>query len=494
MTHTFRTKGALLGSTVALAAVLVAGGIGAAATMQASADEANVSGGPAITEVYGQLVQRTPDGAYNTDVLKGDMRGCYACHGNLNELMLQMYPEHNPSYGLEGVEPTIEQCLGCHKNASYAGDLGLMLHAIHGVNMGGSTSAECFSCHSTTADGQMVLWDAVKHDQFHGISKVADVAGTFTWDQDFTVSASEMPNAQWMSNYYDELRFNNERDGVPLDQEMFDTWEFSITGMVEQEKTWSLPELIEQAPSETAVLSAQCTINPLGGEAVAQVEVTGIPLSWLLEQVSIDPEATSFSWYSPDGLKASYRGQDFNELEGHEAYLVYEINGQPLSWTNGYPCMLWIGGYAADHLAKNVSEIRIGNDDYTLGSPGVPAGGDGTLKGTGKPNLGFLNTLEGKIISADEPYTFEGWADGFELNIAAIEFSMDGGQTWTTCETPDANVNRWVHWSFEFTPEPGVDTAYVLQIRAVADDGRTTPTPVSVMVNAKAGFETPETE
>lgn len=88
-----------------------------------------------------------------------------------------------------------------------------------------------------------------------------------------------MPNAQWMSNYYDELRFNNERDGVPLDQEMFDTWEFSITGMVDEEKTWTLPELIEQAPSETAILSTQCTINPLGGEAVAQVEVTGIPLS-----------------------------------------------------------------------------------------------------------------------------------------------------------------------------------------------------------------------
>lgn len=166
MTHTFRTKGALLGSTVALAAVLVAGGIGAAATMQASADEINVSGGPAITEVYGQLVQRTPDGAYNTDVLKGDQRGCYACHGNLNELMLEMYPEHNPSYGLKGVEPTVEQCLGCHKNASYAGDLGQMLHAIHGVNPGGAVAADCFNCHSTTADGELVLWDAVKHDQF----------------------------------------------------------------------------------------------------------------------------------------------------------------------------------------------------------------------------------------------------------------------------------------------------------------------------------------
>ena len=63
---------------------------------------------------------------------------------------------------------------------------------------------------------------------------------------------------------------------------------------------------------------------------------------------------------------------------------------------------------------------------------------------------------------------------------------MDGGQTWTECETPDADLNRWVHWSFEFTPQEGVDTAYVLQVRAVADDGRITPSPVSVMVNAKA--------
>lgn len=485
MQHTFRMRAAMLGGSVALGVALVAAGVSGTAAMCAQADEASTDG-PAVQEVYGQQVQRTPDGAYNTDVLKADQRGCYSCHGNLNELMLDMYPEHNPSYGLKGVEPTIEQCLGCHKNASYAGDLGQMLHAIHGVTDTGAAAAQCFNCHTTDSEGNLVLWDAVKHDQLHGITDVADVEGNFTWDQDYTVSAEEMPNAQWMGNYNDELRFNNERDGVPLDQEMFDTWEFSITGMVGQEKTWTLPELLETAPIETAVLSTQCTINPLGGEAVAQVEVTGIPLRWFFDQADIDPEATSFSWYSPDGNKAGYRGQDFSEMEGHEAYLVFEINGEPLSWTNGYPCTMWIAGYAADHLAKNVSELRIGNDDYTLGGPNVPAGGDGTLKGTGKPNLGFLNTLEGKIISANEPYAFEGWADGYDLNIAAIQFSMDGGQTWTECETPDADLNRWVHWSFEFTPQEGVDTAYVLQVRAVADDGRITPSPVSVMVNAKA--------
>lgn len=195
MQHTFRMRAAMLGGSVALGVALVAAGVSGTAAMCAQADEASTDG-PAVQEVYGQQVQRTPDGAYNTDVLKADQRGCYSCHGNLNELMLDMYPEHNPSYGLKGVEPTIEQCLGCHKNASYAGDLGQMLHAIHGVTDTGAAAAQCFNCHTTDSEGNLVLWDAVKHDQLHGITDVADVEGNFTWDQDYTVSAEEMPNAQ----------------------------------------------------------------------------------------------------------------------------------------------------------------------------------------------------------------------------------------------------------------------------------------------------------
>lgn len=446
---------------------------------------------PLVTALEdGTLVQLTPDGKTNTQILKGDARGCYACHGNLNELMLMMYPEHNPSYGLDGVLPTISQCLGCHNNASYAGNLGSYLHGIHNVGEE-ANSVDCYSCHDTSVEGGMMLWDETKHTVFEGITQVENVAGTFAFDEDYTVGADEMPNAQWMGNYYDELRFDNERNNVPLDEEMFDTWEISITGEVAEEKTWKLPELIEAAETAGVVtktpLVAQCTINPLGGEAIAQVEVTGIPLDWLLEQVDVNDEAVGFTWYSPDGEKAGYRGQNFDELEGHESYLVYELNGERLSWTNGYPAMLWIGGYCADHISKNFSELRISTDDFALGTEGVPAGGDGTLKGSGKPNLGFLNTPEGKIVLDSEPYTFEGWANAFDLNIAALEFSMDGGQTWTRCETPDTNNNRWVHWTYEWTPPAAdADTAYVLQARAIADDGRVTPTPIEVMVNVKS--------
>lgn len=453
--------------------------------------------GPVIKQEGDVLVERTPvsDDLFNVDVLKADMRGCYACHGNLNELMLNMYPQHNPSQGLNGVNPTISQCLDCHNRASYAGNLGDMLHAIHNVGEADS-QVQCFNCHASSVEDGMKLWDQVKYDELKGITSVENVNGTFTFDQDYTVSQDEMPNAQWMGNDYDIMRFDNTAEGKPLDQEMFDTWEISITGEVAEEKTWKLVDLIAEAEAAgvvvTTPLVAQCTINPLGGEAVAQVEVTGIPLEWILDKVDINDNAVGAMWYTPDGERAGYRGVNLDELEGHTSLLAYQFNGEPISWNNGYPCVLWIGGICADHISKNFAELRISDEDHSLGAEGVPFPGEGTLQSSGKPNLGFMNTIEGQVIQAGEPFSFEGWANGFDVAVTALEFSMDGGETWTRCETPDIDNNRWIHWNYEFTPsvEDG-DTAYVLCVRAVDAIGRTTPTPVKMMVNAKTTMPEP---
>lgn len=62
MQHTFHSRAALFGGTLALVAALVVAGVSGAA-MRAMADEAGADEGPAVQEVYGQLVQRTPDGA-----------------------------------------------------------------------------------------------------------------------------------------------------------------------------------------------------------------------------------------------------------------------------------------------------------------------------------------------------------------------------------------------------------------------------------------------
>lgn len=114
---------------------------------------------------------------------------------------------------------------------------------------------------------------------------------------------------------------------------------------------------------------------------------------------------------------------------------------------------------------------------------------EGTSRGYDKPNVGIVNMVEGQCFQAGEPITFEGYADAFEQHISAVEFSMDGGNTWTTCYTPGADATRWVYWHFTWTPPADVNNAYHLQVHAKTDEGRVTPVPLDYMFNTKADLE-----
>ena len=62
------------------------------------------------------------------------------------------------------------------------------------------------------------------------------------------------------------------------------------------------------------------------------------------------------------------------------------------------------------------------------------------------------------------PIGFSGWADDFERNIAAIQFSLDGGVHWTEYATPGVSAERGVRWQFAFTPPHA--GRYLLSVRA----------------------------
>ena len=62
------------------------------------------------------------------------------------------------------------------------------------------------------------------------------------------------------------------------------------------------------------------------------------------------------------------------------------------------------------------------------------------------------------------PIGFSGWADDFECNITAIQFSLDGGEHWTEYATPGVSAERGVRWQFAFTPPHA--GRYLLNVRA----------------------------
>ena len=67
--------------------------------------------------------------------------------------------------------------------------------------------------------------------------------------------------------------------------------------------------------------------------------------------------------------------------------------------------------------------------------------------------------------------------------MKTIEFSMDGGETWTAYEVGDVDTAKWVWWNFTFTPEK--EGAYVLSVRGTTVDGDVSYRAHEVLVNAK---------
>ena len=68
-----------------------------------------------------------------------------------------------------------------------------------------------------------------------------------------------------------------------------------------------------------------------------------------------------------------------------------------------------------------------------------------------------------------EPVVFDGYVDDFENNIAAMQFSLDDGATWTTYQTQGVTADKGVNWHFSYTPtRPG---RYLLKARAVDGAG-----------------------
>lgn len=82
----------------------------------------------------------------------------------------------------------------------------------------------------------------------------------------------------------------------------------------------------------------------------------------------------------------------------------------------------------------------------------------------------MLGTVFGTV---GKPLEFEGYADDFDKAIVAVEFSLDGGKTWTRYSTAEATTDKLLTWSFCYTPQQV--GRYQMKIRSVNEDGVVSP-------------------
>ncbi len=282
--------GALL-SAVALAGCMGQLGTVAPASAEDAASPAEL---PAATTV--------PDNEFNQMIGAGE-RGCGTCHGDMWGLYESIHP------ALEGSFDTVQDvqmCLDCHNDgqagpAAWGKEFGTVIHGIHKS----VEAADCWSCHATEyGQNDMQLWDVVKYDLMQGIVKVdAETAvspdglqATLEYGQDMTVSQETLFTINDLAGPRDMeyAGVDPELTGDALaaeEQRVWDMWTFTVHGNVENERTWTLDELIAEFPPEDVNLKMACFHNPVGGNVIGAVNAQGIKLSKVLEAAGADMES-----------------------------------------------------------------------------------------------------------------------------------------------------------------------------------------------------------
>ena len=463
----------------------------------------------------GKLVQRTPTEyecphwmqqswtiSYNTYYLDADKKGCNSCHADLNETIMNMEYRHAvlPNKDLETYSD-VEQCITCHRDNG--DEFGRLMHGIHFNSRNSEKFKEgfdgtCESCHTATGDGNgLQLWENVKYDALKdSITTVENVEGNFDFTQDKVQSMDDLYSYDFVHGYYDHMRYACSDAALDLDlpQSMMDEWEITIEGNVPNPYTAKLVDLIAEAEEAGVVVTKQskmvCELNPTGGGGIGQTEITGIPVSWLIERAGGMTDGTnSVRCVRADGSSKS--GIDVAKLEDN--YLVYKMGGEYLDARRGFPCTNWVEGVDAQINSKQVASYKVTNEDidYTdkwAGNPNAWHNENGDAMN--KPNATILGIPDGLLIQNGEPFTFNGYVDAYDKKIASMEFSMDQGETWTKFDLPETDVNKMVWWNFTWTPEK--EGAYCLTVRATTEEGEVSFETQTVMVNVKDVMPTPE--
>ena len=283
--------------------------------------------------------------------------------------------------------------------------------------------------------------------------EITNVQGRFSFDQDVIAPADEVFSL-----------FGTAATGVCAkpafameETDAAEKYYVNVSGSLKKAYTVSLAEL--KAKGGTSKISV-CSCG-MGG-AIAQSVITGARVSDMLQLAGMMEGANAISFTAKDGYKATLPLEYALEKD---AMLVWQVGDKE----NPAGLQVWMPTTVAKYFTRQVAEIEVFHTDDEIKVDGV--------EDEYRAKVSILNKMDEAVAKGDE-IVFSGYADDCGTPIAAVEFSMDNGKTWTTCQTANAAADRWVAWNFAYTAENAGN--YKLDVRAVAADGTVSPLASSV--------------
>jgi DMSO/TMAO reductase YedYZ molybdopterin-dependent catalytic subunit len=276
----------------------------------------------------------------------------------------------------------------------------------------------------------------------------------------------------------------------------------SVGGHVRRPLRLTLDHLTER-PSTTLAVTLECAGNgrarlsprplsqPWLGEAVGTAEWTGISLRAVLDEAGVEAGAVDVVFTGHDrgvqgGIDQHYeRSLSLADAMRDEVLLVYAINGRPLPPQHGFPLRLIVPGWYGMTHVKWLRSITVTERPFagyqqaaayhyrtTEGDSGVSVSRmlpRALMVPPGVPD--FMSRVR-FLKPATEVVEGRAWSG--LAPIVKVEFSSDGGGSWSAAELEDAvSPYAWRRWTYRWdATRPG---DYELCARATDAAGNAQP-------------------
>jgi DMSO/TMAO reductase YedYZ molybdopterin-dependent catalytic subunit len=234
-----------------------------------------------------------------------------------------------------------------------------------------------------------------------------------------------------------------------------DGYELTVTGMVNDQRTFTYDELAGRAVEEFDI-TLTCVSNEVGGRLAGNARWQGFLLRDLLDEVGVQDGATQIVGRSVDGWTCGY---PIEAAYDRNAIIAVGMNGEPLPIEHGFPVRLVTPGiYGFLSACKWLTEIELATYDFdpywvkrgwgekapiqTFSRIDVP-------KGLARVNAGQVAV--GGVA----------WAQ--TRGIHKVEVQVDDGPWQEAVLADELNLDTWRQWMFAWDAQPG---NHRLQVRA----------------------------
>jgi DMSO/TMAO reductase YedYZ molybdopterin-dependent catalytic subunit len=239
-------------------------------------------------------------------------------------------------------------------------------------------------------------------------------------------------------------------------------WKLTVGGLVDKPLTLSLSDL-RGLPGATEYVTMECISNNVGGQLMSTGSFSGVRLRELLALASPKATGTWAAFKANDGYAESL---PMSLIQGAPEILVaYDLDGAPLPVSHGFPARMLIPGHYGMKGPKWLESIDM--VDHESGGYWEQQGWDhnAVIKTTAR----FDVPRDGDIVKQGS-VLLAGVAFAGTRGIQKVEYSTDGGRTWTDAQfSAPLSELTWVLWQAMWTPS--AEGAYQLQVRATDASG-----------------------